>query len=112
MSGTSTKTGGFGGGNLGVMLVFAMSEEQEPGRGTAAEQDQRADDDQDQLELAFGGSGFRAFDGCAAFRFVLCHDRPGSLISKKARKSEASWQTVTRYKCPSAKRSSYLQTLR
>lgn len=66
---------------LGMVLVLAMAEEQEPGRGAASEQDQRADDDEYQLELALRGSGLRAFGGCAAFRFILCHGRSGPLIS-------------------------------
>src|SRR6476646_6234451 len=60
---------------LGVMLVVAMTEEEEPGRGTAAEDSEQTDGHDDELELVLRRSGFRAFGGCAAFRFIVCHGR-------------------------------------
>src|SRR6478736_3752908 len=56
MSGTSTKAGGFGG-------------------GAATEDGEQTDGHDDELELVLRRSGFRAFDGCAAFRFIVCHGR-------------------------------------
>src|SRR6266702_5582886 len=57
-------------GRLGMMLVVAVTKEEEPGRSTAAEDGEQADGHDHELELVLRRSGFRTF---AAFRFILCH---------------------------------------
>ena len=83
MSGTSTKDGGFGAARLGMRLLAAVAEEQQPGPDTAADDDEQAHDRDDQLEFALGrGCGFGAF--ARAFRlFVVRHRSARSGLFRK-----------------------------
>src|SRR5580704_12309841 len=61
---------------FGMVLVAAgVAEEQEIGRGASAEDCERADDDDDEFQLALGSSGRAVIRSCGFRLFILGHGR-------------------------------------
>jgi len=84
-----------------MRFLAVMAEEQEPGRRTAADDEQHAHHRDHQLELALRR-------GCAlrlrrAFRLFVVSHRP---VRSEENQRDAAGQAVTRYKCPQRTRAS------